>query len=90
MKELVNTDTYLNGIEKEKYKEWLDTEYEDEKWMYEQRINTDNSKKNSNEEMIVNQDIEKINYHIENNTLGEGTPKEKVARNIEAIKTLKN
>ncbi len=89
LKELVNTDTYLNGIEKEKYKEWLDTEYEDEKWMYEQRINTDNSKKNSNEEMIVNQDIEKINYHIENNTLGEGTPKEKVARNIEAIKTLK-
>ena len=89
LKELVNTDTYLNGIEKEKYKEWLDTEYEDEKWMYEQRINTDNSKKISNEEMIVNQDIEKINYHIENNTLGEGTPKEKVARNIEAIKTLK-
>lgn len=57
--------------------------------MYEQRINTDNSKKTSNEEMIVNQDIEKINYHIEDNALGEGTPKEKVARNIEAIKTLK-
>ena len=36
---------------------------------------------------IINQD--KINYHIENNNLGEGTPKEKVRRNIEAIKLLK-
>ena len=32
---------------------------------------------------------EKINYNIENNTIGEGTPKEKVKRNIEAIKLLK-
>ena len=32
---------------------------------------------------------EKINYHIENKNLGEGTPKEKVRRNIEAIKLLK-
>jgi N12 class adenine-specific DNA methylase len=32
---------------------------------------------------------EKINYHIENNNLGEGTQKEKVKRNIEAIKLLK-
>lgn len=32
---------------------------------------------------------DKINYHIDNNSLGEGTPKEKVRRNIEAIKLLK-
>ena len=32
---------------------------------------------------------EKINYHIDNNSLGEGTPKEKVRRNIDAIKLLK-
>lgn len=32
---------------------------------------------------------EKINYHIDNNSLGEGTPKEKVRRNIEAIKLLR-
>lgn len=32
---------------------------------------------------------EKINYHIEDKSLGEGTPKEKVRRNIEAIKLLK-
>lgn len=32
---------------------------------------------------------EKINYHIDNNSLGEGTPKEKVRRNIEAIRLLK-
>ena len=31
---------------------------------------------------------EKINYHIEDNLLGEGTPKEKVRRNIDAIKLL--
>ena len=31
---------------------------------------------------------EKINYHIEDNLLGEGTPKEKVKRNIDAIKLL--
>ena len=31
---------------------------------------------------------EKINYHIENNNLGEGTPRQKVLRNIEAIKLL--
>jgi len=32
---------------------------------------------------------EKINYKIENNSIGEGTPKEKVRNNIEAIKLLK-
>ena len=32
---------------------------------------------------------EKINYHINNNLLGEGTPKEKVRRNIDAIRLLK-
>jgi len=31
---------------------------------------------------------EKINYHIDDKLLGEGTPKEKVRRNIEAIKLL--
>ena len=40
-----------------------------------------------NEISKTNQD--KINYHIKDNALGEGTPKEKVRRNIEAIKLLK-
>ena len=31
---------------------------------------------------------EKINYHIDDNNLGEGTPRQKVLRNIEAIKLL--
>lgn len=31
---------------------------------------------------------EKINYHIDNDNLGEGTPRQKVLRNIEAIKLL--
>ena len=38
---------------------------------------------------IPNETQEKINYHIEDNLIGEGTPKEKVARNIDAIKLLK-
>ena len=38
-------------------------------------------------ELKIKQD--KINYHIDNNSLGEGTPKEKVRRNIEAIKLLR-
>ena len=33
---------------------------------------------------------EKINYHITDNKLGEGTPKERFKNNIEAIKVLKN
>ena len=32
---------------------------------------------------------EKINYHINNNQLGEGTPREKYRRNVEAIRILK-
>ena len=43
-------------------------------------------KENSKETINVQ---EKINYQIDNNLLGEGTPKEKVKRNIEAIKLLK-
>ncbi|MBQ9232420.1 MAG: DEAD/DEAH box helicase family protein [Lachnospiraceae bacterium] len=35
-------------------------------------------------------DIPAVNYHITDNTLGEGTPKEKFRRNIEAIKTLQS
>lgn len=42
--------------------------------------------KNTN---VTNTIQEKINYHIDDNSLGEGTPKEKVARNIEAIRLLK-
>ncbi len=34
------------------------------------------------------QSQEKINFHIDNNNLGEGTPRQKVLRNIEAIKLL--
>lgn len=41
----------------------------------------------NNKELQIKQ--EKINYHIDNNSLGEGIPKEKVRRNIDAIKLLK-
>lgn len=40
------------------------------------------------EEYYQNKNQEKINFHIDNDNLGEGTPKEKVSRNIEAIKLL--
>ena len=47
----------------------------------------ENGKQLNRDEYYKNQ--EKINYHIDNNSLGEGTPKEKVRRNIDAIKLLK-
>lgn len=46
----------------------------------------ENGKPLNRDEYYKNQ--EKINYHIYNNSLGEGTQKEKVRRNIEAIKLL--
>lgn len=46
----------------------------------------ENGKPLNRDEYYKNQ--EKINYHIDNNSLGEGTPKEKVRKNIEAIKLL--
>lgn len=47
----------------------------------------ENGKPLNRDEYYKNQ--EKINYHIDNNSLGEETPKEKVRRNIDAIKLLK-
>lgn len=47
----------------------------------------ENGKPLNRDEYYKNQ--EKINYHIDNKSLGEGTPKEKVRRNIDAIKLLK-
>ena len=65
LKELVNTDTYLNNEEKEKYQKWLNEEYESEKWMYEQRINPKKSTVLSEEKAQNNLDIEK-NYKLSN------------------------
>lgn len=47
----------------------------------------ENGKPLNRDEYYKNQG--KINYHIDNNSLGEGTPKEKVRRNIDAIRLLK-
>lgn len=50
------------------------------------------TKEQDEEVIIVNSNEnkqEKVNYHISNNQLGEGTPKEKYRRNVDAIKTLK-
>ncbi len=65
LKELINTDTYLNNDEKERYKEWLNTEYENEKWMYDARINPAQKEISINK---VNQDIQNIekNYKLSN------------------------
>ena len=104
LKELISSNRYFNNAEKEEYKKWLNEEYENEKWMYDTRINTDKEQViyqdekqeqvetnaiNAVEELKEETTKEKINYHIENNLLGEGTPKEKVRRNIDAIKLLK-
>ena len=104
LKELISSNRYFNNAEKEEYKKWLNEEYENEKWMYDTRINPDKEQviyQDEKQEQVETNAInavqelkeettkEKINYHIENNLLGEGTPKEKVRRNIDAIKLLK-
>ena len=48
----------------------------------------ENGKPLNREEYYQNKNQEKINYHIDNDNLGEGTPRQKVSRNIEAIKLL--
>lgn len=48
----------------------------------------ENGKPLNREEYYRNKNQEKINYHIDNDNLGEGTPRQKVLRNIEAIKLL--
>ena len=48
----------------------------------------ENGKPLNREEYYQNKKQEKINYHIDNDNLGEGTPRQKVLRNIEAIKLL--
>ena len=41
------------------------------------------------EDATIENKQEKVNYHITNNQLGEGTPKEKYRRNVNAIRVLK-
>lgn len=48
----------------------------------------ENGKPLNREEYYQNKIQEKVNYHIDNDNLGEGTPRQKVLRNIEAIKLL--
>ena len=66
LKELVNTDTYLNSDEKEKYQKWLNEDYENEKWMYEQIVNPNNDVILSKEKITNNLAIGK-NYKLSNN-----------------------
>ena len=120
--EIILSDQYFTKEEKEDYQNWLQNEYENEKWMFDKVLNKEaidnleNSEKTKDEikESYIEQaqnvlnlfkareengkplDREeyykkqgKLNYHIVDNSLGEGTPKEKVARNIEAIRLLK-
>src|SRR5574344_2182584 len=65
IKELVNADIYLNSNEKEEYQKWLNEVYENQKWMYDARINPDQKQVAIDEE---NQDIQNIekNYKLSN------------------------
>ena len=57
------------------------------------KYNPRNLKKEIEDKSIANTDNkviqDKVNYHINNNSLGEGTPREKIKRNIDAIRVLK-
>lgn len=57
--------------------------------LLDEKIKNENNEYNSNEVLIENNNQEKINYHIKNESLGNGTPKERYRNNIEAIKILK-
>ncbi len=65
LKELISSDTYFNNAEKEEYEKWINEEYENEKWMYDARINPEQKQVVINEE---NQDIQNIekNYKLSN------------------------
>ena len=84
LNELIKQNQYLDDKEMQEYSNWIKNEE-----------NTNNFK-NINESTSVDENKssnsmpkkEKLNYHIIDNNLGEGTPKEKVRRNIEAIKLL--
>ena len=52
-------------------------------------INEKSSMKEQTKKTEIENKVEKINYKIQNDFFGEGTPKEKVKNNIEAIKLLK-
>ena len=60
LKELIRLDRYFNTEEKEKYQEWLKNDYENEKWMLDRGLKTDNST-----QLYEIQNIEK-NYKLSN------------------------
>lgn len=59
--ELIVLDRYFVDNEKEEYQNWLDNDYENEKWMFDRIFNDDKS----NEEKIDIQNIDK-NYKLKN------------------------
>lgn len=84
MKELINE---LTNLYEEKDKSNIEETKEDKI-----KINIKKKRRNKIEYFDLHPEIalnDRNNYTITNNNLGEGTPKEKFRRNIEAIKTLK-
>ena len=73
--------TGLNELSEENLEEISKDEFEE---ITKKQDNNDKTFKN-----VALNNQEKINYHITNNQLGEGTPKEKYKRIVNAIKTLK-
>ena len=91
--------TDIEELENENLKEISQEEFEEvlsrqEDIKQAQKVNDlfkareENGKPLNREEYYQNKNQEKINYHIDNDNLGEGTPRQKVLRNIEAIKLL--
>ena len=91
--------TDIEELENENLKEISQEEFEEvlsrqEDIKQAQKVNDlfkareENGKPLNREEYYQNKIQEKVNYHIDNDNLGEGTPRQKVLRNIEAIKLL--
>ena len=60
--ELISLDRFFTGNEKEEYQNWLDNDYENEKWMFDRVFNDEKS--NTDEEVDI-QNIDK-NYKLKN------------------------
>ena len=83
LRELIAEDKYLSVKEKEKYQE-----YKEEQVSVVPPV-TIETPESDESDTLMSDKANTSNFHITDNALGVGTPKEKFGKNIEAIKLLK-
>lgn len=83
LRELIAEDKYLSVKEKEKYQEYKEEQVSVVPPLTVETPESDGS------DVLMSDEANASNFHITDDTLGVGTPKEKFGKNIEAIKLLK-